>query len=403
MGYFSGPLLGATLAVATASQMLTTDGGLIARGTVLHVRLTSAVSSQTGRPGDEVTAVLIAPVPVAARRVPAHTRVAGQIESVIAHRIGHEARLRLNFDRLEFDGRPAIPMVTRVIDVDNARERVSADGDILGPRTQADSGWGRLELLGLAVLVPEAFVADAAGSRIIEGVRVDVAYGPGVEFDLEMTSPLDLRGVDLPREPPLPVLPASLAAAVKAAPLRTGMGDPPRPADLINVVLVGSTDALTDAFLRAGWSTADARGARADLKAFLAIAGREGYKDGPVSNETLDGRRPDAVFEKQTNTFARRHHVRLWRHGSWQGQTMWVAAGTHDVGVKFDAQARTFTHRVEPDIDRERDKIVNDLSFAGVAPAAYLARPTVPRVLQNATQDEMVTDGRVAVISLPGS
>ncbi len=173
----------------------------------------------------------------------------------------------------------------------------------------------------------------------------------------------------------MPGLPDSLADLIRGAPVRTAAGQPPRPADMINLAFIGSADALAGAFTNAGWNTAASLSVRADVRVFLAIAGREGYQLGPVSLQTLDGRDPDLVFQKQTNTFAMRHHVRIWRRGSWDGRPLWAAAGTHDIGVRFDVRDRSFTHRVEPQVDLEREKIVDDLAFAGVPPAVYVDRP----------------------------
>ncbi len=136
----------------------------------------------------------------------------------------------------------------------------------------------------------------------------------------------------------------------------------------------------------------------------LAVAEDRGYTLGPVSLETIGGRPPDRVFQKQTNTFDRRHHVRIWRLAeAHQGVPVWIASATHDIGVKFVRQERTFTHRVETDIDIERQKIVDDLRFAGAIARYTLAeRRDVPARVMNATEDPMTTDGRIAVIVLQG-
>ena len=82
---------------------------------------------------------------------------------------------------------------------------------------------------------------------------------------------------------------------------------------------------------------------------------------------------------------------------------VWIASATHDVGVKFVRQERTFTHRVETDIDIERQKIVDDLRFAGAIARFTLAeRSDVPSRVMNATEDPMTTDGKIAVIVLQG-
>jgi hypothetical protein len=58
-------------------------------------------------------------------------------------------------------------------------------------------------------------------------------------------------------------------------------------------------------------------------------------------------------------------------------------------------------HRVDSNIDQEREKVSDDLQFAGCAGVREMVeRPRVPRVTQNSTGDRMVTDGRAAVLRL---
>ncbi len=133
-------------------------------GTTLHARLTSAVSSQTSHHGDPLAAVLIAPVAVGSKILPAGAMLRGAVTDVTAHSLTRRAALRFTFDRLEVAGR-SVTVATRVRGIDNAREGVDDSGMILGPSTQADRIGGRLELMALAVLVPELFALDVAGSR----------------------------------------------------------------------------------------------------------------------------------------------------------------------------------------------------------------------------------------------
>ncbi|PYQ15156.1 MAG: hypothetical protein DMF80_10480 [Acidobacteria bacterium] len=133
---------------------------------------------------------------------------------------------------------------------------------------------------------------------------------------------------------------------------------------------------------------------------FLAFGLRHGYKPAPVSLLELEGRRPDAVFEKQNDTLAKRHHVRIWRRPSlFRGRPVWLAAATHDVDITFLRKQRTFTHRVDPRIDLERGKIVDDLAFTGqVAAWGLIDRPPAPRDAATSTGDRIETDGRIAVV-----
>jgi hypothetical protein len=60
-----------------------------------------------------------------------------------------------------------------------------------------------------------------------------------------------------------------------------------------------------------------------------------------------------------------------------------------------------FFHTIEPRVDLERSKIVDDLTFTGLARLASLIdRESVPHESRNATGDSMVTDGKIAVLSI---
>ncbi|MBZ5584347.1 MAG: LssY C-terminal domain-containing protein, partial [Acidobacteriia bacterium] len=79
----------------------------------------------------------------------------------------------------------------------------------------------------------------------------------------------------------------------------------------------------------------------------------------------------------------------------------WAVAATHDIGISFSEQNRTFIHRIDPLIDRERAKVVNDLIYTGQVRAISLVdRPQVPQQGQNATGDNLETDGKIAVLAL---
>ena len=83
------------------------------------------------------------------------------------------------------------------------------------------------------------------------------------------------------------------------------------------------------------------------------------------------------------------------------GLPLWAVAATHDIGIDFSEENRTFIHRVDPQIDAERAKVVTDLLFTGRVQSVELVdRPEVPVKSQNATGDNLETDGRMAVLVL---
>src|SRR5271170_4115903 len=131
------------------------------------------------------------------------------------------------------------------------------------------------------------------------------------------------------------------------------------------------------------------------------MAEMRGYQEAPVSVLLLDGRAPDLVFEKINDTFNARHHVRIWqRPGVFAGKQVWVCSATHDTGISFSEENHTFIHKIDPQIDLERAKVVNDLLLTGMVRGLSLVeRPDLPQDMFNATGDPLKSDGSMAVLS----
>jgi hypothetical protein len=105
------------------------------------------------------------------------------------------------------------------------------------------------------------------------------------------------------------------------------------------------------------------------------------------------------VFEKANDTFAARHHLRIWRRpGQFGGQSVWVCSATHD-NIKFSDQQRTFIHKIDSNIDLERAKVVSDLLLTEMVQGLSLVqRAGLPEKMSNATGDALTTDSAMAVI-----
>ena len=404
------PALAAALLAASAAQA----AAVVPRGATLSVRLTTGVSSRSSRPGDPVEAVLIAPVRSGDDVVfPAGGLLRGH---VVARRggFGRRASLRLHFEEMvEADGR-WLPIDARVAEVDNAREQVVPDGTIRGlSGFTSRPSTVHLALLAAAHAHPLTLALLEVCRFAKEKVqRVAVEYRPGVELALALDQPLaDAEEPPAGRPSAAPLGRAALLdggqreplpVAADTLPLLTVTPKTGRTSDLTNVLLVGTRAEVVSAFAAAGWVRAADMHKGAAVHALLALAGHRGYDGAPVSRMEIDGRPPDLVFEKQCNTLAKRHHVRLW--GGFpgpDGRQAWLGAATHDVGIEYSHREHRLTHRVDPQIDRERTKVVDDLSFAGrVKDAELLERPRAPRVFTVAAGESVETDGRIAVVLL---
>jgi hypothetical protein len=297
-----------------------------------------------------------------------------------------------------------VSITARVSGIDNARETVDPAGQILGlPESNPVHSKADWALLALGTIHPVAAVALFATIRGESHERHrTIVFHPGVEMTLRVTADAPLPAWPVWKPPDAVAAPGRLDSLIRSLPPRAFALGGKLPGDLINVVLIGDEADVRAAFRAAGWETADRLSPRTGFDTFVAMAGARGYAHQPVSKLVLDGRPPDIVFQKLTDTFAKRHHARVWHTDStWDGRPIFVMAATHDVGLEFSTAKHTFTHRIDPHIDLERDKIVNDLLTAKVVTALSLVpRTPVPDVTANGRATTIATDWHVAVVAL---
>jgi hypothetical protein len=373
-------------------------------GTHIEIRLTGAVNTATAKVDQPVDAVVIVPV-VAANQivVAAGVKVKGHVEELkAAVNPDDQAVLGLVFDQIgDARGKKAV-LAARLVGVDNARESVDKDGRILGI-IASQTGSGRLDQGINKVTEKYSGLGELLGTikqAVLKPTDANIDYEPGVEMTIELTKPLtwtgDARGPNVRAVEPQ----NELASLVNEQPFRTRAAKPPKESDVTNVMFLGSRQELESAFQAAGWSTAEQLNAKSKLETFRAMTEQRGYKEAPVSVLFLDGRSPDLVFQKQNDMFNSRHHVRIWhRPEQFHGKDVWVCSATHDTGIDFSEESRTFVHTVDGQIDHERAKVVNDLLFTGLVNGLSLVdRPAVPTSLVNATGDQVETDGRMMVV-----
>jgi len=392
------------------SAILLALGGLcvaaeIPAGTQLQIRLTSALNTASGKVNQPFDAVLIAPVVIGDQfAMAAGIKVTGHIKEVTAAlKPDDQAVLSLSFDQLSDLRGKRVNLAARLAGVDNARESLDADGRILGI-IASQTGSGRLDQGINKVAERNQGLADllsAIKQSVVKEADANIDYEPGVEMTIELTKALTWAGAERPPDVRSIEPQEQLTRLVQRQPFQTMAAKPPKPSDITNVMFLASQQDIENAFQQAGWSTAEDLNAKSKLETFRALTEMRGYKEAPVSILLLDGRPPDLVFQKQNNTFNARHHLRIWHQpGTFQGRDVWVCSATHDTGIDYSEQNRTFIHKVDSEIDRERAKVVNDLLFTGVVRGLSLVeRPAVPPGFYNATGDKLATDGKMAVLS----
>jgi hypothetical protein len=177
--------------------------------------------------------------------------------------------------------------------------------------------------------------------------------------------------------------------------------------DLVNFVLVGDQNQVTNAFKAAGWVLADKTNSDAVVGALLATLQKQVYVTVPMSTLFLFGRGQDFGYARAqaVEVAAQRDHFRIWKapFQAANSQTVWAGAGTHDIGIEKDQRSTdAITHKIDPDVDKERDFIGATLQQAGwVQAMSYMDRGSnAVKQAFTATGGEIKSDGRVLVIVL---
>jgi hypothetical protein len=174
--------------------------------------------------------------------------------------------------------------------------------------------------------------------------------------------------------------------------------------DMVNFVLVGSEQQVKDALDAASWHIADTDNKEAVLKAVLETYQKKDYLQMPMSTLYLFGRKQDYGYElaQAYSVVASRHHFRIWKAPvAWNGQTVWAGAGTHDIGFEKDQRNGKVTHKIDPEVDGERDNIGQTLQTSGKVKSLYYYLPPDPvQGAKNATGGGYHSDGRILVVVL---
>jgi hypothetical protein len=378
-------------------------------GSVLYLRLESAVSTKTSHLREAVTARVVREVPASLNdteiAIPVGAVVRGLVEKLVPSSSPTDrARLCLRFTRLEVPGRAPVALAARVTEVENARETVLPDGTVQGvlaselPLTMLEDALARVRKSRSDI----GTEAQKAQEEALGKADTAIEFPAGADLHVVLQEPLALEQL-FP-----PTVNAQLSSDVSAS-LERLLADAPqrasgkdgKPGDPLNLIVVGSADEIRRAFREAGWAEAEKLSGKSLWETVRAVAANKGYKEAPVSQLYLFGRAEDLAFQKMLNTFAERHHLRLWRSSAAtsQGREIWLGAATHDVG--WDIRPGVVSHAIEAEIDREREKVGADLSVTGRTTAMrFVTRPNPLLEGLTATGASWKTDGQLLAIEL---
>ncbi len=175
------------------------------------------------------------------------------------------------------------------------------------------------------------------------------------------------------------------------------------PGDPLNVRVVASETQLGAAFANAGWYRADEITFITALRISIDSLLARKYSTAPVSNLYLFGRRQDIAFEQPGRSVRERDHVRFWKTSvpDKNGRPLWVGGATKDIRVALSPRTHMPTHLISPDVDIERDFLVEDLSATGWVVHVEYARGFGHEIQRdNGDGGRYHSDGTVAMMQL---
>jgi undecaprenyl-diphosphatase len=205
--------------------------------------------------------------------------------------------------------------------------------------------------------------------------------------------------------PPTPttVVPAAVPSTVESSLPHYTEGLFGNQQEPVSAIFIGKQGELVAAFQAGGWTEAELFGFGSTVHAF--VSGLTGRADpaGPVTPSYL-GDEPNALaFELAVGkTFAKRHHIRLWKTNvvTSDGQPVWEATASFDEGLELAPDNGFPTHKIAPNIDAERDFVLTSLQNGGDVTSEQTIQLVPPEQGHNFAGDPFFTDGQAYVIFL---
>jgi hypothetical protein len=317
------------------------------------------------------------------------------------------------------DGR-RFALHARLKHIENGREDVTPEGNIRGvlaangPQQLIGGIWTRptltlfarspLGLTGISGRIWKGYSLGPIGAASLFVLKIALFRMPEPNIQLPAGAELCLAVLGLPEDAPdfaIPQaaeVPAGLEEFLRFQPFAVTRPNGRLVKDIVNIAFTGTKEELVQAFYISGWHSADLLTTKSWAEECNSFTAKTGYSQAPVSKLMYRDAPPDFIFEKSLNSVLMRHHVRVWK-ASWKGQEIWLGAATHDIGAGFDPRTVKFTHRIQSQVDFERDKILNDLTFSQCSePAGFVQRPNAAQLSFDGKS--ITTDGRLAVIRL---
>jgi hypothetical protein len=199
--------------------------------------------------------------------------------------------------------------------------------------------------------------------------------------------------------------PASLRKALEELPCCTTDKGGNNRGDPLNLVIIGETEDLFYAFIRAGWDETEVVTAASGFKTAMSFMTGGAYRYSPISSLYVFDRRQDLAMQRIRDNIHERNHFRLWLSPTtFRGKPVWIGQISRDIGVRFTWKVIA-THKIDPDVDETREFLLENLAFNQVLEKFAYVRGAVSAPIneprQNLMGDPYYTDGLRVVMWIP--
>jgi len=354
-------------------------GLVLPSGTPVELQSVQTISSARAHKGDRVDFVVAKDVQAAGFTIiGAGARAQGSIIGVKGKRpLGMGGDLIIKLDSVELATGDSVALVAR----------------------KEFKGKSHTIRMGVAMAITAAIYLPAAPAFVLSrGRDSTVLKGTELTAYTRTDSPVEIAGL-----PPARENVSELSEMIKMLPSRVTNAEG-REGDMLNLIFQAREEDLQEAFAQAGWLKVE----KSKRLIFWHLLWQRGhYTKLPMDRLYVFGRAQDYSYAlpDPLSIVARRHHLRIWKTGRVvDGVPLWVAAATHDVSIHLVKHKFRLFHRIDPNVDAERDFIAGNLSEAKrLTREEYVNCPEPVSGAQTATGQAYYSDSRMLLLELhPG-
>jgi LssY C-terminus len=250
--------------------------------------------------------------------------------------------------------------------------------------------------MGIGMAITAAVYLPAAPVFLLtRGRESTVLKGTEVTAYTKNDASMDIGELPTARKTP-----SELVEMVKLLPARVMNGEG-REGDMLNLIFVAQEAELQKAFASAGWLIVE----KSKPKIFWHLLWqRTNYMRLPMDHLYVFGRAQDYSYAlpDPKSIVARRHHLRIWKTDrAVNGVPLWVAAATHDVSIEFVKRKFRLFHRIDPNVDAEREFIAGNLAETRqLSREEYVHCAEPVFTAQTATGQNYYSDSRLLLLEL---